>query len=513
MIATSRGVGIGPMGGPVLLAAMAAILGAAEGCGPASVSRGPAGGAGGGAAGAGGPTVPGVVLAPGSSGPGDGGVRCGPQVEGPPIPCPDAAAPPAAPPGLDGGSATPAPPTADCPSAGPITVKVRAWGATPTCVYLRAGESAEIAASGRWRSRGGREVGPEGAAPAEGGCNRGALVARVAKFHQRTCIGAGGRITAQRDGYLWLFQSGGWNAMESSGEITATISGGGRSAAPLEGLTPLGDDSRVDPARIAAFEKVCGREAIPVHFEAEEPDHPRVRAYVAEVYGGDPVGVISRNIVVGCALFYATPEEFPRAFRERRVRVVHYIASTRRWGELGRPELRNARGQHWDFDLTKTLAEITSMQPDYGPFGGPPVSIMHEVGHLIAPDGAGGKLPKWLAETYAESLPANLGGPMGFHHAIDNPESVRFGARDWWWCDGTFGGPTFLDFVDERHPGFIHFLTRQSLRIGEKNPWPGSDAVFRMFTGQSFDALWASYVDAYQFRSGKPVQECLDPQE
>ena len=54
------------------------------------------------------------------------------------------------------------------------------------------------------------------------------------------------------------------------------------------------------------------------------------------------------------------------------------------------------------------------------------------------------------------ALPANLGGPTGFHHAIDNPESVRFGARSWW-CDGTFGGPTFMDFVDERHPADIAF--------------------------------------------------------
>ena len=195
------------------------------------------------------------------------------------------------------------------------------------------------------------------------------------------------------------------------------------------------------------------------------------------------------------------------------MRVVHYVGTSNRWPDLNRPPLRNARGEHWDFELTKTLEEITSMQPDYGPFGGPPVSIMHEVGHLIAPDGGGGKLPKWLGETYAESLPSNLGGPTGFHNAIDNPESPRFGASSWW-CDGTFGGPTFLDFIDERHPGFIHFLTRSALRIGERNPWPGSDTLVRMHTGQSFDALWAAYVDVYQFRSpGRPVEECLDPRE
>jgi len=450
---------------------------------------------------------------------------CGPSIEGPIKPCPDAAAPAmppptpplppppapdAAPPSVP--PVPPVPPIAGCTGEGPVQVEVRAWGGTPTCVYLKAGQTAQITATGRWKTLGGRDVGPEGTTPAQDGCPRGALVARVAKFHQRTCIRAQGSITAQRDGYVWLYQSGGWNAMEVGGTITATVTGGGRSNLPLEGLTPLADDRRVDPARIQAFESVCGQQMIPVHFEAQEPNHPRVRAYIDQYYGGDPVKVISRGIVVGCALFYATPADYPKVHRDRRVRVVHYVGTNNRWPDLNRPPLRNARGEHWDFELTKTLEEITSMQPDYSPFGGPPVSIMHEVGHLISPDGAGGKLPKWLQETYAESLPSNLGGPMGFHNAIDNPESPRFGG-DVWWCDGNFGGPTFMDFIDERHPGFIHFLTATSLRIGRNNPWPGSDSVFRMHTGQSFDALWAAYADAYLFRANKPVENCLDPRE
>jgi hypothetical protein len=497
-------------------------LGACEG---AKVrASGSMGGSGAGGAGSGGGfTVP--------TGPahGDGGLAppCGASIDDPSVgvPCPDAAVPPTPPPtppkppAVDAAPTAPPPappsppPPSDCPPDGPVTAKVRAWGANHTCVYLKAGESADITATGRWRARAGNETGPEGGTGNEGGCPLGALVARVAKFHQRTCIRAKGRITAQRDGYLWLYQSGGWNAMQSTGEITATITGGGRSTLWPEGMTPVGDDTRIAPERLAAFEAVCGPGIIPVHFEAQEPNHPRVQAYVQQYYGGDPVGVISKNIVKGCAMMYETPADFPKAHRDRRVRVVHYIGTTNRWPDLNRPKLRNARGEHWDFELTKTLAEITSMQPDYSPFGGPPVSIMHEVGHLIAPDGGGGKLPKWLGETYAELTPSHLGGPMGFHNAIDNPESIRWGAH-WWWCDGNFGGPTFVEYIDEHFPGFIHKLTKESLRIGRNGTWPGSETLFPMLTGRPFDQLWAGYVDHYNFRPpGRPVEECMDPRE
>jgi hypothetical protein len=453
-------------------------------------------------------------LPPGAGGPGP---ACGKQLEGPDIPCPDGAPPPSMPP-PDAG----APPSVPPPPNGGVSVKVRAWGATFTGVYLKVGETATITATGRWRAFGGVEVGPEGRSPNYKGCPRGSLVARMAKFHQRTCIGAAGKITAKREGFVWLYQSEGWNAMQSTGEIDATITGGSMDTRWREGMTPLSLDPRLDPARIQAFESVCGPTKIPVLFEAENPNHPRVQAYVRDYFGGDPQAWISRAIVRGCALFYATPADFPKHFKDRQVRVVHSVSETDAWANRDRPQLRN----HWDFRLNKTLAEITSMQPDYGPFGGPPVSIMHEVGHLLAPDGASGTLPKWLQEGYAETLPSNIGDDRtGFHNSIDNPESVRFGAT-FWWCDGNFGAPSFLDWIDEQHPGFLHALTKASMALNggvagrvdreAKVGWPGSDAVFRPITGRSFDDLWKGFADAYDFaeyKPGRPIEECMDPRE
>lgn len=438
-----------------------------------------------------------------------GAAACGKQLEGPDIPCPDAApAPPAPVPPPDAGAPSAVPPHPSCPAGAPITVKVRAWGATPTCVYLRVGETAEIAATGRWRAFGGAEVGPEGRTPNYRGCPRGSLVARVAKYHQRTCIGASGRITARREGYLWLYQSEGWDAMQSTGELSATITGGSRSDRQPEGMTPFSLDPRVEQARIRSFESVCGPSRLSVYFGAQQPDHPRVQAYVQQHFGGDPVGWISRALVRGCAYFYATPAEYTRAWGpNRRGRLVHWV------GDNDFP----GPGSFQDFNLRKTIAEITSMQPDYGPFGGPPVSIMHEAGHWIAPDGGNGKLPKWLQETYAELLPSHTGDDRsGFHNAIDNPESVRFGAT-WWWCDGTFGGPTFVDWIDRQHPGFVHGLTKAAIDLGRNRPWPGSDAVFRPLTGgKSFDDLVKGYQDAYDWAThgpDRPVTQCLDPRE
>jgi hypothetical protein len=459
----------------------------------------------GGAAGSGsGSGGSGPVLPP-STGGAPGQPTCGKQIEGPDIPCPDAARPAPAPDArpVDGPPA--APPTPPTPG-GPI--KVRAWGATFTGVYLRVGETAEITATGQWRAFGGIMTGPEGRAPNYRGCPRGALVARVAKFHQRTCIGARGRITAMREGFLWLYQSEGWNAMQSTGEIEATVTGGSRNVDKWqEGLTPISIDPRVEQARIQSFESVCGRGKLDVFFGAEEPNNPRVQAYVQQYFGGDPVGWISRALVRGCALFYATPAEWIRAWgNNRRGRLVHWIGNN----EFPGPH------QGGDFNLRKTLEEITSMQPDYGPFGGPPVSIMHEAGHWIAPDGGNGKLPKWLGETYAELLPSHIGDDRnGFHNAIDNPESVRFGAT-WWWCDGTFGGPTFFNWIDTQHPGFIHGVTKAAIDISRNRPWPSSDTVFRPLTGRSFEELVQGYSAAYDFaeyRPNKPVEQCLDPRE
>jgi hypothetical protein len=366
----------------------------------------------------------------------------------------------------------------------------------------------EITASGRWRGLGGAEVGPEGKPPSEDGCARGALVARVAKFHQRTCIGPRGRLTAKREGFLWLYQSGGWNAMDSAGELEAVVTGGGRNPQAIrEGLIPLSLDPRVEAARIQSFEPLCGRGKLQVHFGAQEPNHPRVQAYVRDYFGGDPEGWISRALVRGCALFYESPADFIKAWgNDRRGRLVHWVGDN----EFPGPHTNG------DFNLRKTIAEITAMQPDYGPFGGPPVSIMHEAGHWIAPDGGNGKLPKWLAETYAELLPSHIGDDRtGFHNSIDNPESIRFGAT-FWWCDGTFGGPTFVNWIDSQHPGFLRKLTRAAIDLGEKGTWPGSNTLFPRLSGVPFDDLWKGYVEAYDFaeyRPGRPIEECMDPRE
>jgi hypothetical protein len=495
------------MGGLFLLASGAA-------CG-ASVLRPSGEGTGTGGAGPGAGPGLGELPPPSTDG---GPPMCGPRIEGPPVPCPDAAPPmrppaprdaaPAPPPAPDATPPVPPPPAANCPAEGPVTVKVRAWGATPTCVYLRAGETAEITGSGRWRAMGATEVGPEGRTPNHEGCPRGALVARVAKFHQRTCIGASGRITAKREGFLWLYQSGGWNAMDSTGEIDATITGGGRNPGKWpEGLTPTSLDPRVEQARVQSFEPLCGRSKLQVFFGAQDPNHPRVVAYVRDYFGGDPVGWISRALVRGCATFFETPADFIKAWgNNRRGRLVHWVGDN----EFPGPRTNG------DFNLRKTVAEITSMQPDYGPFGGPPVSIMHEAGHWISPEGGNGMLPKWLNETYAELLPTHIGDDRtGFHNSIDNPESVRFGAT-FWWCDGTFGGATFINWINTQHPGFLHALTRASISIGRGNPWPGSNTVFQQITGKPFDELWKGYADAYDFaeyKPDRPIEKCMDPQE
>ena len=131
----------------------------------------------------------------------------------------------------------------------------------------------------------------------------------------------------------------------------------------------------------------------------------------------------------------------------------------------------------------------------------------------MAADGNGGVLPKWLGETVAELAPSNLGDPDSFHNAIDNPESRRFGAN-WWWCDGTFGGPTFLAWIDSQHTGFVHELSKVARSLGDTDrAWPGSNTVFRNITGKTFDELWKGYVDAYAFKERRPISDCMDPQE
>jgi hypothetical protein len=104
-------------------------------------------------------------------------------------------------------------------------VDVRAWGATFTGVYLDAGDTVQISATGTWSGKTG-ETGPEGSGGGPDDCPAGALVARIAKFHQRTCIGESGSFTAERAGYVWLYQSDGGDGVQSSGALQATLSGG-----------------------------------------------------------------------------------------------------------------------------------------------------------------------------------------------------------------------------------------------------------------------------------------------
>jgi hypothetical protein len=81
------------------------------------------------------------------------------------------------------------------------------------------------------------------------------------------------------------------------------------------------------------------------------------------------------------------------------------------------------------------------------------------------------------------------------------------------WCDGTFGGPTFVGWIDTQHPGFIHALTGAALDLGPDGTWPGSQVLFQQITGVSFDALWLGYVDAYGVSGDRTVEDCLDPPE
>jgi hypothetical protein len=376
-------------------------------------------------------------------------------------------------------------------------------------VYAQQGDKIDITATGTWSGKNG-DSGADGMGSGPDDCPAGALVARIGKFHQRTCIKAAGSITAQRAGYVWLFQSDGGDAILSKGALSATLSGGHCSSLPREGMHPSGET--LDAARRTAFEAVCGPQKIPVLFEAEKPDDPRVQRYVADYMGGDAQAWLSEMAVNTCALFYATPADYTQAFKDRRVRIVHYIYDTTKWESLGRPPYSDASGEYSDFVLQNPLADLEQSQPDYGPMGGIPVSINHEAGHLLAPDGGSGTLPKWLAETYAELAPSNRWFPSTFYHSIDNPESGRFGGGSWW-CDGTFGGPTFVAWIDTQYPDFIHQLTAASLALGENATWPSSSSVFQTITGKTFDELWQGYVAAYGFEEPKPLAECLDPRE
>jgi hypothetical protein len=77
-----------------------------------------------------------------------------------------------------------------------------------TGLYLRAGETAEIGATGSWTLDGSPMHGPEGAGTAlERGCRVGSFVARVGLAYEDTalaCIGESGTLTAPRDGIVYV---------------------------------------------------------------------------------------------------------------------------------------------------------------------------------------------------------------------------------------------------------------------------------------------------------------------
>ncbi|HVJ19854.1 MAG TPA: hypothetical protein VM686_30770, partial [Polyangiaceae bacterium] len=391
--------------------------------------------------------------------------------------------------------------TPSCIEGEPVSVDVRAWGATFTGVYLNAGDSVQISATGMWLGKSG-ETGPDGSGSGPEDCPAGALVARIAKFHQRTCIGADGSFTAERPGYVWLYQSDGGDAVQSSGMVQATLSGGHCSTLPREGMHPVG--ATLTAEQRAEYAAVCGREGIEVYFEAEKPDDPIVQRYVGEYMGGDALAWLENMNVEACATFYGSAEAYTAAFGSGGRSLAHYIHDGTLWDAVERP--------FFNFVLQNPMAELIVSQPDYGPMGGIPVSINHEAGHFIAPDGGEGTLPKWLGETYAELAPSNRGFADSFYHSIDNPESPRFGG-EWMWCDGTFGGPTFVSWIDTQHPGFIHALTDAALELGGDGTWPGSQVLFQELTGVTFDELWQGYADAYGISGERTVADCLDPPE
>lgn len=110
--------------------------------------------------------------------------------------------------GDSGAEGTPAG-VVDVPPSGPygahtFSVPARAnW--VNTGLYLRAGQIAEISATGEW-SVDGEGVGPEGASGRERGCIVGSLVARSGlRFEEDIeCIGAGATFTATTDDILYV---------------------------------------------------------------------------------------------------------------------------------------------------------------------------------------------------------------------------------------------------------------------------------------------------------------------
>jgi len=100
----------------------------------------------------------------------------------------------------------------DVPAAGPYGARsMRVHAATNwlnTGLYLRAGQTATLSASGSWAMDGKKFVGPEGLPGViERGCPRNGLVARLGLLYDDAelyCIGPGADMTATRDGIVYL---------------------------------------------------------------------------------------------------------------------------------------------------------------------------------------------------------------------------------------------------------------------------------------------------------------------
>jgi hypothetical protein len=401
----------------------------------------------------------------------------------------------------------PVPPAGAAPCRDPVTRDIPAWSITNTGIYVRPGDSVRITATGRWRQNG-TEVGPEGRGG--GGCPQGALALRVGKFHDRQCVRAGAMVSPQREGYLWLFQ----NSMDihharQTGALKVTITGGDScSGKRPEGMLSVFEDPAFDRNRLAAFEPVCGK--IPVHFETDSPDDPRVKDYVQNFMGGDPAAFLRKVVLVGCAANFGSPEAFPPHYRNRDMRIVHYLGA-RKFGELGRAPYREGRAEFWDFDLSFKPEEL---EPNhYGAWGPVPEVLLHEMGHVLAPDGAVGidsaGVPRWVQETYADMLCTKFGSCI---QTMDNPEHWVLYGRKQPYCDGYLAGAPLLHTLEEQQPGFIHKFSAQILMLGNARRWPGSEPVFRQIIGRGLAEYYPGYLRELSVTLDQPVAQCEFPE-
>jgi hypothetical protein len=97
-----------------------------------------------------------------------------------------------------------------------------------------------------------------------------------------------------------------------------------------------------------------------------------------------------------------------------------------------------------------------------------------------------------------------------FIPAVDNPDNFLFG-RIQPYCNGYSGGAPFFEWVDDKHPGFVHDLGAYIATRGAQ-PWPGSEVVFQELVGTGIGALYTQYVDALELTLAKPIAECDFPE-